>query len=199
MEGLQSKLQNKRFRHLAYLGLVIVLIIWVIYRFAIIHYENSMQIFNPTRSAIEIGAPVDTMIVQEKSGILREPILIQNNRGYVSASRVGKFESGQKIGDGVIASVASRIDLDTGMYVVRTRNTSDGHHYAEYVANGFFVPVYAVKNNVVMVVRDGFAHASPVTVVRQDADNALISSGLQNGDVVILSDIADGARIKVVY
>ncbi len=197
MEGLRAKFQNKRTRHIAYAILIGVMILWVMYRFYAIAMENRMVVFNPVRSAAEIGAPVDTMIVQRKSGILREPILIQNNRGYVSAARVGKFAAGQKIGDGQIASVASRIDLDTGMYIVRTRGAADGTQYAEYVSTGFFVPVYAVVNNTVMVARDGVADAVSVTVARQDADTALITSGLTDGDVVILSDITDGAPIKI--
>ncbi len=197
MEGLRAKFQNKRTRHIAYLILIGVMVLWVAYRFYAIAMENRMNVFNPVRSAAEIGAPVDTMIVQRKSGTLREPILIQNNRGYVSAARVGKFESGQKIGNGKITSVASQIDLDTGMYIVRTRGADNGTQYAEYVATGFFVPVYAISNNTVMVARDGVADAVTVTVARQDADTALITSGLNDGDVVILSNINDGAPVKI--
>ncbi len=197
MEGLRAKFQNKRNRHIAYVALIAVLALWVVYRFYAIAMENRMVVFNPVRSAAEIGAPVDTMVVQRKSGILREPILIKNNRGYVSAARVGKFAAGQKIGNGTIASVASRIDLDTGMYIVRTRGADDGTQYAEYTANGFFVPVYAVTNNTVYVARDGVADAVTVNVVRQDADTVLITSGLNDGDIVILSNIENGAPVKI--
>ncbi len=197
MEGLRAKFQNKRTRHMAYAVLIGVMVLWVIYRFAAIAAEGRLAVFNPVRSAAEIGAPVETMIVQNKSGILREPILIQNNRGYVSYARVGKFAAGQKIGDGKITSVSSQIDLDTGMYIVRTRGASNGTQYAEYVAKGIFVPVYAVTNNTVMVARDGVANAVQVTVARQDADNALITSGLKDGDVVILSNIDDAAPVKI--
>lgn len=197
MEGLRAKFQNKRTRHIAYAILIGIMVLWVLYRFYAIAMDGRMVVFNPVRSAAEIGAPVDTMIVQRKNDVLREPILIQNNRGYVSAARVGKFAAGQKIGNGQITSVASRIDLDTGMYIVRTRGADNGTQYAEYVANGFFVPVYAITNNAVFVARDGIADKVTVTVARQDADNALITSGLNNGDIVILSDITDGAPVKI--
>ncbi len=197
MQGLSAKFQNKRYRHIAYAVLAGVMILWVLYRFYAIVVENRMNVFNPVRSAAEIGAPVETITAQSTRGILREPILIQNNRGYVSAARVGKFAPGQKIGNGTIASVSSSIDLDTGMYVIRTRGVDNGTQYAEFIANGIFVPVYAITNNVVMVARDGAAHSVSVTVGRHDADNALITSGLNDGDVVILSNIADGAPVQI--
>ncbi len=197
MKGLIARFQSKRNRHIAYGLLAGVLALWVIYRFIAIGYEKHMVIFNAARSAAEIGAPVETITAVRRDGVLREPILIQDNRGYVSAARVGKFAAGQKVGDGTITSVASRIDLDTGMYIVRTRGADNGTQFAEYAATGFYIPVYAVTNNTVMVARDGVAHAASVTVSRQDADNALITSGLNDGDIVILSSVDAGTRVKI--
>ncbi len=197
MRGLRDILHNKRMRHIAYGIIAGILVLWVIYRFIAISIQNNMVVYNATRAANEHGVPVYVMTAQTASGTLREPIMIRNNRGYVSAARVGKFAAGQKIGAGKITSVASRIDLDSGMYIVRTRDVSDGLQFAEYVSQGIFVPVYALENDTVMVMRNGVAYATSVDVARQDADYALIKSGLNNGDVVILSNVADGVKVKV--
>ncbi len=197
MNGLREKFKNKRTRHIAYAVLIATMVGWVTYRFVAIYRENNLFVYNAVRNAIEQGLPVETITVTEKNDVLREPIMIKNNRGYIASSRVGRIAAGQKIGDGRITSVSNSIDLDTGMHVVRTSGVADGLQYALHNAHGFFVPVYAVKNGTVMVARDNIARSVSVNVARADADNALITSGLADGDVVILSDVNDGARIKI--
>ncbi len=197
MKGLREFLHNKRTRHILYAVVVAGLVLWVIYRFVAIGMANNMQIFNAARDANLNGVPVNVMIASNGDGVLREPIMINNNRGYVAASRIGKFAAGQKIGNGVITSVASRIDLDSGMYVVRTRGVENGLQFAEYKTNGIFVPVHAIENDTVMVVRNGVARAAHVKIARQDADNALIKSGLASGDLIVLGNVADGIKVKI--
>ncbi|HBS76855.1 MAG TPA: hypothetical protein DEA31_03315, partial [Alphaproteobacteria bacterium] len=128
---------------------------------------------------------------------LREPIAVKSNRAYVASGRAHKFGAGQHVAGGVIVSVSPDIDLDSGMHIVRTRGVADGLQYAEFRATGHFVPVYAVNNGVVMVADGDIARARDVVVARQDAENALISSGLNDGDVVILTHVSDGEKIQV--
>lgn len=179
-------------------GLTIVLLVgWVTFRFAAIGSENARYVFNANRVAAEHGAPVEVLTAQKKTDVLKEPLYVKSNRAVVSASRVGKFEVGQKFDTGgAIISVSNRIDLDSGMYTIKTTGAIDGLHYAQAKSTGYFVPVYAIDNGTVFVSVDGVAQKREVKIVNQDADTALISSGLSDGDVVILSKVSEGDRVK---
>ena len=111
--------------------------------------------------------------------------------------RVDKLQPGQRVDDGEIVSVSRDIDLNTGMHIVRTRGVSDGLHYAEYQTDGYFIPLYAVNNGVVMLDVDGIATPRDVDVLRSDAQTALVS-GLADGDIVILSQIDAGDRVQII-
>ncbi|MFQ6739416.1 MAG: hypothetical protein ACLRFJ_01990, partial [Alphaproteobacteria bacterium] len=104
--------------------------------------------------------------------------------------------AGQSVSTGKIISVSSKIDLDTGMYVIKTRGVSDGLQYAEYRRNGYFVPVYAVHDNQVFVFENGVATPHKVVVAREDANRMLITQGLNDGDRVILSNVSVGDKVQ---
>ena len=57
--------------------------------------------------------------------------------------------------------------------------------------------MYAIKNNTVFIVDNNVASPRTVEVVRQDSENAYIVSGLNDGDVVILSNVNAGDKVKV--
>ena len=138
------------------------------------------------------------MSVSRIDGVLHEPIAVKDNRALVSGVRAAKLRAGQKIGDGKIVSVSRKIDYDTGMHVVRTSGVSDGLQFAEIAGNGFYVPISAIENNTLMIVEDGVATARDVVVAAQDAQTAYITSGLNDGDRIILSRVTDGTKVKVV-
>lgn len=200
MEKLQQfmeKLKQPRARKIMSIGLIAVLVLWVVFRFTMIGIENARSVYNAARVAQTDGVPVVVQQIERTSGVLREPIAVKSNRAYVASGRAHKFGAGQHVAGGVIVSVSPDIDLDSGMHVVRTRGVADGLQYAEFRATGHFVPVYAVNNGVVMVADGNIARARDVVVARQDAENALISSGLNDGDVVILTRVSDGEKIQV--
>lgn len=204
MEKLKEKIvrvkewaNSPRTKKRMYIALVLILVGWVAYRFAVIGAQNRLQVYNPARAAISEGVPVSIMEMHREKGVIREPLTIKNNRAYVSGARAALLQPGMKVADGEIVSVSSNIDLDTGMHVVRTRGVADGLQFALFSTNGYFVPVYAVNNGVVFVLRDGVAHSVPVKVSRQDLDMAYITSGLKEGDVVILSRVAEGSKVNV--
>ena len=60
------------------------------------------------------------------------------------------------------------------------------------------MPVSAVFGNVVYVVKDGVAHARDIIVVARDSQNVLIKSGIQNDDIIVLSNVKDNEKIQVV-
>lgn len=197
LQHLMEQLKQPRARKIMSIGVVVVLVLWVVFRFTMIGIENARSVYNAARVAQTDGVPVVVQQIERTSGVLREPIAVKSNRAYVASGRAHKFGAGQHVAGGVIVSVSPDIDLDSGMHVVRTRGVADGLQYAEFRATGHFVPVYAVNNGVVMVADGDIARARDVVVARQDAENALISSGLNDGDVVILTRVSDGEKIQV--
>ena len=170
---------------------------WVIFRIVALVNQHNQQVFNISRDVAEHGTPVLTITAQNSSGVLHEPITVENNRAYVTTSRVGLFRTGQKVGSGKIASVSHKINLDTGMYVIKTSGVSDGLQYVEYTRNGYFVPIDSVVDNNVFVYENGKAVLRKVIVAHSDADVALITQGLHDGDIVILSKVSDGEKVRI--
>lgn len=194
---LQEWLHTPRAKRRLYLLAVIALLGWVLFRVVMIGAEHRLFVFNPTRDAAAHGTPVEVLTMKRTTGILKEPVTVRSNRALVSTARAHILRPGQKIGDGVIVSVSDGIDFDTGMHIVLTRGVADGLQYAEYSASGYFVPVYAIKDGAVMVADGDVARARPVTVTRSDADMAFISDGLRDDDVVILTTVTDGTKIRI--
>ncbi len=197
MEKIQKTMKTKRFKHIVFCALVLLLIGWAVFRFAAVASENARYVFNASRVAADAGAPIEVVEMSRKSGVLYEPLSVRNNRAYVSASRAANLRTGQRVGNGKIVSVSSGLDLDTGMYVVRTSGVADGLQFAEYSANGYFVPLYAIADNSVFVVSDGVATPRAIKIARQDAENAYIASGLNDGDIVILSTVNAGDKVQI--
>ncbi len=197
MEKIQKTIRSKKFKHAFFIALVAIMVGWVIFRFAAVASENARFVFNASRVAADVGLPIESMDVINATGTIYEPVAIKNNRAYVSGERAANLRAGQKIGNGKITYVSSGIDLNTGMYLVRTSGVSDGLQFAEFTTNGIFIPLYAISNNTVLVVEDGIAVERNVHVVRQDSENAYIDSGLKSGDIVILSKVNAGDKVKL--
>lgn len=179
-------------------GLVFfVIVFWLGFRITSLVMQHNQQVFNVARDVAENGKPILTMTVQNSSGVLHEPITVDNNRAYVTGNRVGLFRTGQKVGGGKIVSVSQKINLDTGMYVIKTKDVADGLQYVEYTRNGYFVPVHAVVDEKVFVYKDGVAKLHKVIVAHSDADMALITQGLHDGDIIILSKVSDGEKVRI--
>lgn len=197
MEKIQKTINSKKFKQIFSVAMIITIVGWIVFRFAAVASENARYVFNASRVAVDQGAPIETLVVTNKNGILYEPLAVKNNRAYVTGVRAAKLRAGQKVGDGAIKYVSKNLDLDTGMFLVRTTGVNDGLQFAEFSADGFFVPLYAIKNNTVFIVDNNVASPRTVEVVRQDSENAYIVSGLNDGDVVILSNVNAGDKVKV--
>jgi hypothetical protein len=179
-------------KKLIYILIGIILCTWVGYRINVIYTESQREVFNTARMQ---AVPVETMIARSESGVLKEPLYIKNNRAYVSGARVRKFGVGQRVGGGHIISVASKLDLDTGMHLIRTIDVADGEQFAEQKYTGFFIPIAAVHNDKVMVAEDGIATTRDVKIINQDSENVLISTGLNDGDIIVLSKVENKYQI----
>ena len=193
-----QKIKKTKLKHILYVALVVLMAGWVVFRFAAVASENARYVFNAARVAADSGAPIQTLDVATRSGTLYLPLSVQNNRAYVSGDVAANLKAGQRIGNGQIVSVSRKLDLDTGRFVVRTSGVSDGLQFAQFTTTGHFIPLYAINNGTVMVAQDGIAVSRDITVARQDAENAYVSSGLNDGDVVILSSVSAGTKVRVV-
>ncbi len=197
MKKIHDTIHSKRFKHIMHAALAVLVVGWGVFRFCAVASENARQVFNASRVAADVGVPVHAMRAEYKTGTLYEPLSVQNNRAYVTGARAKNLRAGGRVGSGEIVSVSRNLDLETGMFVVRTRGVADGLHYAEFSADGFFVPLYAVRDNTVLVAVDGVATPRAVTVARQDSETAYITSGLGAGDIVILSDVTSGDKVQL--
>ena len=197
MDKIQQTLRSKKIKHIFFIALVAIMVGWVIFRFIAFASENARFVYNASRVASENGLPVEYVTVNIESGTLYEPLSVKNNRAYVSGERASKMRAGQKIENGKITFVSNNIDLNTGMYLVRTSGVSDGLHFAEFTTNGIFVPLYAISDNSVFVADNGIATKRNIKIARQDSENAYVESGLNSGDVVILSKVQSGVKVKL--
>lgn len=197
MEGFEKSSLAKNIKKVIYIAMIATMVGWVIFRFTAVASENARHVYNASRVAADVGAPVMAIKMSNSTGFLYEPLSVKNNRAYVSHARAKKLSPGQKIGDGKIVSVSSRIDYNTGMYVVRTSGVQDGLQMAEFTATGYFVPLYAITDGTVFVAQDGIAVARNVDIARQDSETAYITSGLHDGDIVILSSVRAGDKVQI--
>ena len=197
IENVVTKLKTRRSKFVLYT--ILLVIGWSVfaYRFYEITVENNFEVFNIVHNKKKNGVPVYVLNMQKTDGVLYEPLTIKNNRAYVSGARIDAFKSGQKVGDCKIVSVSSNIDMDTGMHVIKTSGCKDGLQYAQIQKNGFYVPASAMRGDNLFVVNNGTAEVRTVVVERRDAQNVLIKSGLNDGDVVILSNVQNGQKVKV--
>ena len=197
IERIVKKLKTRKSKNVIYTIVVALVVFAFSYRFYMVSAENNFDVFNIIRNNEKNGVPVYVLEMKKTDGILYEPITIKNNRGFISGARLNLFRSGQKIGNCKIVSVSRNIDLDTGMHVVKTSGCANGLQYAENKKNGFYVPVSALHGNAVYVVEDNVAKLHEIVIENRDIENVLVKSGINDGDIVILSNIHDGEKVKI--
>lgn len=188
---------EKRVKKIVYTVVFGALVFWFVFRFVMVALESKMDVFNPERDRNANGILVETVTVEKKLGYINVPIAVNNNRAFVSGIKKSRLHAGQKIGDGKIVSVSDGLDLDSGMYVVKTTGASDGVNNVAVPFDCYFVPVYAVQNGRVMVADNSVAAVREVDVIAQDSENACIQGGLSDGDIVILSRVDAGQKLRV--
>ena len=197
MKIFGKKFDDKKLKKNVYTVVLGVLAIWFIYRFVMVAIESRMVVFNPMRAAGQNGIIVDTIVAEQKSGIIKTPLSVENNRAYVSGAHRRGLKVGQKLGYGELTYVGNQLDLDTGMYIVRTKNVDDGVVFAESECSGFFIPTYAVRESQVMRAESGSVIAVPVTVNASDSDFSCVSGEIKDGDIIVLSKVEPNQKINV--
>lgn len=197
MKKITSYLENPRAKKFFSIAVIVAVALWFVFRFVMVALESRMSVFNPIREIKQSGAIVETVVAQQSDGIINIPIDIKNNRAYVSGIYQNKLRAGQKVGTGVVVSVSSNLDLDTGMYVVRTRGVADGLHNVQVKLKGYFLPAYVVRDNVVLVLDSDVAVARDVKISGQDLETVCVSGGISDGDIVISSKVNAGQKVRV--
>jgi len=198
LENIINKLKTRKVRKISYLVLMFIIVGWFAYRFIAVAYERNLHVVNVTRVNAEIGTPIRVMKVTSAKDFLNEPINVKNNRAYVSGARVRNFKVGQSLGECKIISVSNNIDLDSGMYVIKTSHCEDGLLYVQMPYSGLFVPSSAVFGNTVYVVNSGKAEARTIEIIDRDLQKVLIQSGITDGELLILSTVRDGQKVKII-
>ena len=178
IENIIKKLKTRESKKIIYTIIIFIVACVFVFRFYIIAKENNFDVFNIIRNNAQNGTPVYVMEMKKTDGVLIEPLTIKNNRGFISGKRLNLFRAGQKIGNCKIVSVSHKIDLDTGMHVVKTSGCADGLQYVENTKNGFYIPVSALRGNSVYVSENGVAKLREVVIENRDSENALIKSGI---------------------
>ncbi|MBO7053424.1 MAG: hypothetical protein J6W27_03260 [Alphaproteobacteria bacterium] len=198
IEKIIDKMKTRKAKNITYLVCFTLFFVMFAYRFYVVEAERNANVFNIIRNNASTGTPVNVITVSGQDGFLHEPVNIRNNRAYVAGNRVGMFKVGQNVGNCKISYVSNNIDLDTGMYVIKTSKCEDGLRFIENKKHGFYVPVSAVSGNYVYVVNGGVAQKREVVISGRDLQNVVIQSGLNDGDMVILSNVKDNQKIRVV-
>lgn len=198
IENIIKKLKTRKNKNIIYIILIIIGVSLFGYRFLSVARERNTDVFNIIRNDLQNGTPVETLKMEQTDGVLYEPLTVKNNRAYVSGVRVDMFRVGQSLGTCKIISVSKNIDLDTGMHVIKTSNCENGLLYAENRKNGFYIPVSAVRGDTIYVVENNVARARKIEIANRDMQNVLVKSGIQNGDIVILSNVKDNQKIKII-
>ena len=197
-EQIIKNFNTPKNKKIIYITLGVLAVLVVGYRFYSVTKESNFEVFNIIRNNAAQGTPVTVLEMKKTNGVLLEPLTIKNNRGFVSGARISLFKSGQKIGDCKIVSVSHNIDLDTGMHIIKTAKCKDGLQYVEKEKNGFYIPVSAIHGNAVYVENSGVAEMREIVIEDRDAQNVLIKSGITDGDIVILSNVAENEKVKVI-
>ena len=192
-----KKFDDKKSKKIIYTAVLGVLAIWFVYRFVMVAIESRMVVFNPVRDAGQNGIIVDTIVAEQKTGIIKTPLSVENNRAYVSGAHRRGLKVGQKIGDGEITYVGNQLDLDTGMYIVKTKNVDDGVVFAETECSGFFIPTYAVRESQIMRAESGSAAVVSVSVNASDSEFSCVSGEIKDGDIIVLSKVEPNQKINV--
>lgn len=197
MKIFGKKFDDKRMNKTLWYLVIISFAFWFVYRFIMVAVESRMTVFNPVRDAAANGVVVATVAPEKSQGFIKLPIVVKNNKAYVSGLRKQKLSVGQKMDSGEIVSVSKNLDFDSGMYVVKTRSVVDGINYVQIPETGYFIPAYAVHDGKIMVVDNGIATAREIESCGQDTDIACIKSGLSDGDIVILTKVDAGQKVKI--
>jgi len=153
---------------LAVIGVIAFFAVWTAYRIERLGADQDLRINNIVRLHAETGVPRNTITVHRTTDFLLEPIHVTNGRALVSASRIRRFEVGQGVRghNARITSVSRRVDIDTGMFIVRFSANINGTVMVMRQYTGFFLPLEAeLPEGVRVIARD--ARRQVVTGLRE--------------------------------
>ena len=186
-------MQNKK---KLYTYIAAIIAVAFIYRFIKVGMEKFEVILCPQREFIKNGKQVDILEIKKEISFIKVPLTVKDNTAYIPQNKLNLFFKNQKIENGgEIVVVNKKLDLDTGMYKLKTKDVMDGLNYALIEKEGFFIPTDAIDENKVYIKENGKAVVKNITVVMRDENIALVD-GVTDGNILITSKITDGEKIK---
>lgn len=186
-------IQNKK---KLYIYIVTIICVAFVFRFVKVAIERYEKILCPQREFIENGKKVEVLEIKKQNNFIKVPLTIKNNIAYIPQNKLNLFFKNQKIENGgEIVVVNKNLDLDTGMYILKTKNVTDGLNYALIYKDGIFIPTDSIDENKVYVKENNKAVVKNINIIMRDENIALIE-GLEEGDILIISKIQDGEKVK---
>ncbi|MCL2629775.1 MAG: hypothetical protein FWD33_03795 [Alphaproteobacteria bacterium] len=170
-----------------------------IYRAAQIVEESRREVNNIARINAELGAPVRTVQLKISSDFIKHPLSLRRGRAFVPQNVRDNLKVGMKVGNQKITSVSKNIDFNTGQFEVRVSGNLSGEFYAEEPMRGIFIPREAQSGGFVWIKDNGRAVRRKIKIAAQDADKILASSGIKEGELIIVSSTAalkDGDKVR---
>ncbi len=185
--------QNKK---KLYAYIITIICVAFVYRFIKVGMEKFEVILSPQREFITNGKKVEVLEIKKENNFIKVPLSVKNNKAYIPQNKLKLFFKNQKIENGgEIVNVNSVLDLDTGMYILKTKDVADGFHYALINKDGIFIPTNAIDENKVYIKENGKAVAKDINIIMRDENIALIN-GIVEGDILIISKVQDGEKVK---
>jgi membrane fusion protein, multidrug efflux system len=144
------------------------------------------------------------------------PILVRLGQGAQLSATAFASDDTTKLEDGMLSAVDNQVNTSTGMVKLRASfpNTDEQlfpnefvnvHLLVDTMHDAVLVPNNAVQTGspgtyVYVLQPDNTVHVQPVTTGPSDANNVVITKGLNVGDVVVvdgLDRLADGMKVQV--
>ena len=124
---------------------VVFFAVWTAYRIDRLGADKNLRINNIVRIHTETGIPQSTVVAEQTSEFLLEAVHVTNGRALVSGSRIGRFRVGQGVlgENSRVTMVSNRVDIDSGMYIVRFSGNISGTVMVMRRYTGFFLPLEA--------------------------------------------------------
>jgi len=173
----ERRFVHKNSKILARIAITLVVMFfaaWTLYRIDRLGADKDLRINNIVRIHAETGIPQRKLVAEKTTDFLLEPVHVSNGRALVSGSRIGQFQVGQGVlgQNSRVTFVSNRIDIDTGMYIVRFSGNISGTVMVMRRYTGFFLPLEAEL-------------PPGVRVISRDAKRQVVM-GLQDGQEVVI-------------
>lgn len=217
--------KDLNFRTKVYAGICILGFVSVVIRIGVVNFERGRPIVNFASEWAKHGKPVIVKgIKQENIPVFKKftvtAVSDKAARGFVTADVAQELKENQEIysaGDnslyGKISKVSMELDIDTGMFPIEVElnnAVSSGSRFVVFAKTHNFSQAIAVPNEILDISGDDFylwkaenakAKRIKVSVGSRNGYGAIITEGIQQGDLVIFSgqsQLKDNDQLNII-